>query len=399
MPQASLPSSPKRQYELDLLRFAAALAVVLFHYTFRGYAADGYSPIAYPELAPYTKYGYLGVELFFIISGYVILLSTYGKTVRQFFVSRVTRLYPAFWVACTLTFVVERLWGKGPADPAMASNLEASFRQYAYNMTMLQDFFGVTAIDGAYWSLSIEITFYFIISLLIGYRLIRHIDVMLVLWLGCVFVTGSLPATAPFAYLLFPQYAPYFIAGMVFQLLQQPAQRTYLRYLILFTSYHLAVQNSLAQAELLGSTYHTVFSPLVVVSIITLFYLSFMLIALRIVTLNRFAWLAWLGVVTYPLYLLHSNIAFVAFHRIGHLFNKYLLLGLTLIVMIGAAYLIHFFVERPFTKKLRSYLQQLLVQFDTWNIREPVLGDASARRGGASGGHGAAADEVSSAKH
>ncbi len=108
--------APTRFYEIDLLRFLAALSVVIYHYTFRAYGVGNLSPIPYLEMSRFTRYGYLGVELFFIISGYVILLSVQGKTVRQFFISRVQRLYPAFWVACTLTFLVVRIWGNGSTN-------------------------------------------------------------------------------------------------------------------------------------------------------------------------------------------------------------------------------------------------------------------------------------------
>lgn len=110
MEQQSL-NLPVRYYGLDLLRFLAALAVVLYHYTFRAYNSDNLSPVRYEELGQLTRYGYLGVQLFFMISGYVILLSMQGKTVRQFLIARMQRLFPAFWVACTLTFLVVRLWG------------------------------------------------------------------------------------------------------------------------------------------------------------------------------------------------------------------------------------------------------------------------------------------------
>src|SRR5262249_17939386 len=97
----------KRYYELDLLRFVAAFSVLLFHYTFRGTAAlDHVSDLSYPWLAPVTKDGYLGVDLFFLISGFVILMSASSGSKRQFGVSRIVRLYPAYWVCCTATFLV-----------------------------------------------------------------------------------------------------------------------------------------------------------------------------------------------------------------------------------------------------------------------------------------------------
>jgi peptidoglycan/LPS O-acetylase OafA/YrhL len=95
----------KRVNEIDFLRFFAALMVVFFHYSFRGYAADGMSTMPYPLLAPVAKYGYLGVELFFLISGFVILMTASTGSLKKFIVSRFARLYPAFWACCTVTFL------------------------------------------------------------------------------------------------------------------------------------------------------------------------------------------------------------------------------------------------------------------------------------------------------
>ncbi|HEX8659294.1 MAG TPA: acyltransferase family protein, partial [Hymenobacter sp.] len=86
---------PIRLYEIDLLRFLAALSVVIYHFTFFGKRNAQYNPLYFDELGEVTRYGYLGVHLFFMISGYVVLLSAQGKTIRQFFLSRISRLYPA----------------------------------------------------------------------------------------------------------------------------------------------------------------------------------------------------------------------------------------------------------------------------------------------------------------
>lgn len=357
--------SPIRFYEIDLLRFLAALSVVFYHYTYRGYAVGRVIPIAFPSLAPFTKYGYLGVELFFIISGYVVLLSAQGKTVQQFFRSRITRLYPAFWVACTATFVVERLWGAG-----LDSSLAASFGQFLFNMTMLHEFFGITSVDGAYWSLAVEITFYFLVSLLIAYRLMRHINLMLSLWLLYVVAAalslhvGPLQPAPAFTHLFFPAYAPYFIAGMLFYLLQKAEGRTPFRYGLLAVAYLLALYNELNQAKVLAASYHEPFSPVVVAGAITLFFVVFLLIVFQKVNLNRFTWLKWPGALTYPLYLLHENIGYVLFNRAGSLANKYLLLGGTILTMIGLAYLLHVLVEKPMSKRLGAMVTKLLARLD-----------------------------------
>ena len=94
-----------RLYEIDLLRITAALAVVCYHYTFSGYAGH-ITSIAFPALSTAKRYGYLGVDMFFVISGFVVLLSAWGRRPHQFVISRIVRLYPAYWVAVTITAVI-----------------------------------------------------------------------------------------------------------------------------------------------------------------------------------------------------------------------------------------------------------------------------------------------------
>lgn len=356
--------APVRFYEIDLLRFLAAIAVVLYHYTYRGYNAGNYSPIAFHEIGYFTKYGYLGVELFFIISGYVVLLSAQGKTVRQFFLSRITRLYPAFWVACTLTFLVKCFFGTGTDDVNMSPYLHAGITQYVFNMTMLQGFMHMDNIDAAYWSLTTEISFYFLVSLLIGYGLLRHIDWALFVWLIFTALPSRFHMGTAFDSLLFPSYAPYFAAGMLFYLLQQPQGRTKFRYALLSISYLLAIRACKGQTAEFSILFHETFSWEIAAFWVTIFFLVFYLVSFRKINFSKFTWLSWPGALTYPLYLIHSDIAFIAFHRIGHLFNKYVLLCATVVTMLVVAFLIHVFVEKRFSKRLG-------IQVNSWLCKLP----------------------------
>ncbi|MFD6812242.1 acyltransferase family protein, partial [Streptomyces anthocyanicus] len=103
--RSSLPDAPRprkrgRLYVLDGLRLGAALMVVAFHYTALGAEAwDRPAWTVFPEVSRFTSYGYLGVQLFFVISGFVICMSAWGRPLKAFFVSRVIRLYPAYWFA------------------------------------------------------------------------------------------------------------------------------------------------------------------------------------------------------------------------------------------------------------------------------------------------------------
>lgn len=118
---------------LDWLRFAAALGVLAYHYV-SSYLPDDPGSRWLEYAAHVTRYGYLGVELFFIISGFVILWSAQGKSAASFAVSRFARLYPAFWAAMLLTSACYLLLG--PYAPQV-SGQEVSLHRLLANATMM----------------------------------------------------------------------------------------------------------------------------------------------------------------------------------------------------------------------------------------------------------------------
>lgn len=354
---------PLRFYEIDLLRFLAALSVVFYHYTFVGANMMDLSPVHYPALEPFTKYGYLGVELFFVISGYVVLMSAYNKTLKQFFLSRVTRLYPAFWVACTLTFLVTYFFGARPGTVGWSELMHVSGHEYALNMTMFQEFAGEHNLDGPYWTLTKELTFYFLVSLLLGYGLFKNLGVVLALWLAYTAVVGPAPAVrSPFFYLFIPDYSAFFIAGMVFYLLQNRLLASWKLYGLLAVAFALCLRSARAEAATYTSVLHNTFSLPVIGVVITAIFVVFWLVITRKINLPRLGFAAWLGALTYPLYLLHSNIGFVLFQHAGPEANKYVLLAGIVSLMLLAAYMLHRFIEKPLSKRLGHHTNRLLTR-------------------------------------
>ena len=105
MSEATDRSNPSRVPGLDLLRLVAVAAVVLYHYGFWGPASNGVPQVALPYLASYAQYGFLGVPIFFTISGFVIAYSAEGRTAGEFAIARFSRIYPAFVVCMTITFL------------------------------------------------------------------------------------------------------------------------------------------------------------------------------------------------------------------------------------------------------------------------------------------------------
>ena len=164
----------KQYYSLlDGVRFFAAVWVMNFHYFLNNDPA--------PQLHWY-RFGNLGVQLFFIISGFVIVQSLKGKSIREFAIGRFWRLFPLFWVLCTLTYAMTIFL------PDVRYALH--FSDYVRTMTMLGDvfngFIGPTAlIDPSYWTLTVELIFYSGIALFVKFAGLRNIRYFLLGWL-CV---------------------------------------------------------------------------------------------------------------------------------------------------------------------------------------------------------------------
>jgi peptidoglycan/LPS O-acetylase OafA/YrhL len=339
-----------RFHELDILRFLAALAVVFFHYTFLN--ATEYEAITtYPILGEIFKYGYLGVELFFIISGFVILLTASKKDWRGFIVSRVSRLYPAFWIAVTLTTLGIVFF--------TSDVMHISFSQYLWNLTMMGNFLDIENIDPVYWTLQVELKFYFWILLILLFKQIKHIEIFIFIWLVVALLEIYHLGHEFTHFALMPEWAPYFSAGALFYLIQTQGI-TFKRVGLLIFSYFLSMYFAIEGAEARSQLYEIEFSFIIVLSLITLFYIIFILIILGKTAHIYHPYFALLGATTYPLYLIHQKLGQIIYLSIGNMMNKYLLLTLVVILMIICAYLLHRYLEKGLGKGMKRKLESSL---------------------------------------
>jgi peptidoglycan/LPS O-acetylase OafA/YrhL len=111
--------------------------------------------VHFPSLAPFASFGWVGVEIFFVLSGLVIAYSAEGKSGKSFATSRFLRLYPAAWICSTLTAAV--LVAAGMFSPV------------AYIKSMLLWPTGKW-VTGAYWTLGVEMAFYALVFLLLRFN-------------------------------------------------------------------------------------------------------------------------------------------------------------------------------------------------------------------------------------
>jgi peptidoglycan/LPS O-acetylase OafA/YrhL len=339
-----------RVNEIDLLRFIAALAVVLFHLSFRGYAADDMSILPFQPFVSFSKYGYLGVDLFFLISGFVILMTAASGSLRRFVVSRIVRLYPAFWACCTITFVIILIIG--------APRFTASIKQYLINMTMLSEFVRVPSIDGAYWSLFVEMRFYALVAMVLVIGKINKAQLFLMLWLIASIILEFVPI-GKLRYLLLVDWSAYFIAGSTFFLIWSQGISVP-RIVMVALCWGDALFNAINRLGKFESHYNTNMNRYAVAGIITSFFFVMLMISIRRTgSWGRSRWLL-AGALTYPLYLLHQNIGFMIFNFAYPKVNPYMLFWGTIFVILCTAYIVHVFFEKKLSLQLKDIINNFL---------------------------------------
>jgi exopolysaccharide production protein ExoZ len=157
-------------YGIDIIRFVSALSVAVFHLTWG-------SP---NQVSGGLPFGWVGVQVFFVISGLVIANSAYGSTPRQFCVGRFLRLYPAAWCALLLNIA---FIASAPRDAYVTQGLLVSLApRHVFGSIVLM---GQWRVASAYWTLPIEFAFYALVALLLAKRRFKDVQfwaILLILW-------------------------------------------------------------------------------------------------------------------------------------------------------------------------------------------------------------------------
>ncbi|MFJ3586405.1 acyltransferase family protein [Streptomyces sp. NPDC090127] len=338
-----------RLFALDGIRITAALIVVLYHYIGLNSAWGTNTSELFPVLRPFAVYGWLGVEIFFVVSGFVICMSVWGRTVGDFAVSRVSRLFPAYWAGIVLTTLVLLLL------PEVGRLHDAEqWSDILINLTMMQGGLGVEHVDHSYWTLFAELKFYALFALVV----LRGVT-----YRNCVLFCGiwTLAAvTAPTTdlrllnFLSMPQYAPYFIAGIAFYLMRR-FRPTMLLWGIVGVQFLLAQHYVRGRMETnLGLRLADQLPTWPARLVIAFGFLAIAAVALGLLDSVRWGWLKTAGALTYPLYVIHMGIGITVIHALRDRVEPVPLVVSVTAAMLALAWLIHVFVERPLSKRLRS---------------------------------------------
>lgn len=330
---------------LDGLRFLAAAVVLGYHYTGIGIPQWGAPPHdVFPVLNHVTRYGFLGVQLFFVISGFVILMTAFGRPITGFAASRVARLFPAYWAAVALTVALQLVWDGGRNPSLMDS---------AINLTMLQEAWDVPNVQGAFWTLWFEMKFYLLIGVFILVGITRRrVIAFAVLW-PLVAELARATDSGLLSSLLIPSYAPYFAVGMLLFLVYKDGGDLAVWLGIGLTTI-LAVRQAYhyagTAAEHVGAPVSPVVCGLAVMAMVALVW------ALSAGPLRHVDWrvLSTLGALTYPLYLVHGQLGFAVIDVLHDDVSRWAVLAIAAALSLAVAVLLHYLVENRVHDRLRD---------------------------------------------
>ena len=319
------------------MRALAVLLVMWTHY------AELYAPMTGSQhwldtLQYVVDFGRIGVVVFFCISGMLIPNSLRGPLAggtRRFLVRRFFRLYPAFWVSVPLGYLAYwTLFGSRLSGAGLAANL-----------TMIPTAFGFEQVMGLYWTLETELYFYALCLVLFWCGAIHRMRILLLTSIGLLaaFVLTSIlhviPETAPGQYKGMLYHLAIMFWGACFrQAYDAPAGRV--GFTLGKRSWTLSYPAAVALLSVLIGTIALLMAAVywhrhdhahVFVSIsyatgLGLFALCATILKMR----SRF--LAWLGEISYSVYLLHGIPAYLLLW----IYQQYGLLGAPLGVYMAA---------------------------------------------------------------
>jgi peptidoglycan/LPS O-acetylase OafA/YrhL len=300
-PRKDVASS--RVGSLDLLRLVAVLMVVFYHYGFWGPLSNGISQVALPRIAAVAQYGFLGVPIFFVISGFVIAYTAEGRTALEFGIARFSRIYPTYLFCMSLTFLAVLALGK--------PYFEVTGLQWLANLFIAAPALGQSYVDTSYWSLVIEVIFYAWIATLIFVGLFpRRLDAIILIWLAITFALALTADGSGIRKLFIADDSGFFASGLLIYEYYR-GRRDVMLFSLLALSTGTAAWQAVHKLQTLGIHTGSSFDPQIVVAI-CLVSIGTIFLATRVrrVPLPAGLILA-LGGLTYPFYLLHMQMGYV----------------------------------------------------------------------------------------
>lgn len=311
---------------IDLLRVLALGYVISFHYLFSGISKGKVDSVTLSSFAPIAKYGYLGVELFFMISGFVILYST-NRTASDFVRRRFLRLFPMFWMALILIYLAHMIpfWERPTPK----------FTNFLWNLTMIPTAFGQDRMDATHWFLVRELQFYLLIAIVLAIGAGKLLPKIFPIWATviCIWNLFNLPH---FNIWYFSGYFSLITGGAIIYCIREWGWNR-LRVIGLIAAYVGAVDTRISIIPILESRRSADYSSVTIGAIVTAIFLIMLLTLNKNIEKFKLSWIGVAGAITYPLYLIHGRLGGTFIQQFANDENKWFIYFMSLLTFIFMA--------------------------------------------------------------
>ena len=341
----------ERQPSIDLLRFIAAMMVATMHWGIEVGNERFQRIYDLPVIGDLVKNGSFGVNIFFVISGFVIIGTAQKCNAIEFIFARFTRLFPGLLVSMLIILMV----GSHFIHP-----YENPFNSFFHSIFLTYQAVGVQPLATPLWTLIIEIKFYFGIAITLFifprfFKSTKGVIALLASWELIVIIlqeTTSPMGTYLLPYLTLNGSNHLFALGICFKLISKVkiklTQENLLLLLIAlyFINEVFLVDNQLTLTEVY----------MIIASIMLIFGGKFVFHP----SVQKISY--WLGLSSYLIYLLHIHLGMALVLQIQSHLTKdiYFVISTAAALITVASVLLAIFIERP----AQRYLRRKFNQFD-----------------------------------
>lgn len=305
------------------------MVVISFHYFSNGISNGTVTSIELTPFSDIAKYGYLGVQLFFGVSGYLILMSTTNRSAWQFAKGRIKRIYPLYWMAIILITAITFL-------PTL-SKTHPGFWQFLASSTMFPTAFNQGWVDGAHWFMLVEIQLYVFIFAVLKVGAGKYLPTIFPIWSIVIFIWYLFELKRFSIWYLYGPFS-FICGGAIIYSIKQWGW-TPLRATGLITAVGGGLYSRVGSLDKLSEIRNTQYSDKVV-TVIVLFIFGLLLLTLLPKVSNiHIPGAVFFGAITYPLFLIHGRLGYMALERFANEQNKYFVYLILVILAIIIAYL------------------------------------------------------------
>lgn len=342
----------------DFVRFTAAFMVMVFHLFLQSWfnpsgeiARTSGSPFEFSWAPPVAWFGWVGVQIFFVLSGFVIAMSVRGVAM-DFFRRRFLRVYPAAWVCLIISLAITYL----------ALGYEPSLTERTIKSALLWP--KGPYISGVYWTLPVELAFYLFVGLImwrLGNDAVPYAALCLIGWSGLYWFLRffGLISFIPewLANVLLLTYGGCFALGVILWRIAS-GERRLLFYAALLAAFAVSIisllPKSIANGELHGQPFLV---PVVVFTISVIILAVGVRLNLMFLRILGRKLAREMGLMTYPLYLLHPTVGAIVLWGCAA-FGFSALISLTIACLLSI--IASFAVSRFFEPRTREAVSQLM---------------------------------------